>query len=753
MTSFTSSEFPNFQSLNKLIANWNDLDLTQDQRKDIKIQDKSYSLLSILKNYKKSRVKGSIPIEYKYSKGNPTFPGRQFSQSASMQGMKRWIRHTLATGYYDYDMVNCHPTLFVQLCKKKGWDTTPFESYLEKRDEYLKELMDTNALDRDEAKEIVLSILNGGVKSYKALAFKPMWLTNYKNAVEEVQLEILGDPENTELLKTIKKHKTYNLGGSIMNCLLCEIENKCLMEAIKILEVKDPILCFDGFMSKQLYDVEQLGSAIYLSTGYQTTWLIKSMNEGIDLSKFDEKQSEEEDNSNLGVYKEVLEAFPNYIKKKGSSVFIFNEKNGMWYQDRDSFGIWMNMCEDVGWGNELKIMRETFALTQKLDDSTSFFEKATKARLGKLLYSDCIRDIENHISIPFSPDYFFTLRIDRPFPKVPNEVNITKVFQSLYIDPHESEEVRNELWKTISMGMTGRNVERGYSSCIAPTRCGKSTMINTYINSHSPYVNSISAQTFISSKFTKSNDHNDNLLLLKDTRLLFASEKPGSGLIDSELMKGVTGNDKMSARACGQKAEASFYTESYLVFMGNSPLQFDNKDLALQSRNKSIRWKKQFPVSSDKSVELFLKSEEAKEAMDYIVERGIKLYQKEGFIKVSELEEFTAEINEEDDHFLNKLEEVFDLDVGNSDNQDTWILGTTVYKIFKSILKTEYEIKERFKEQGVICGRLRKSKVDEVKNSKGEITTHAKPGDVNPKCYFKGLIFKPQGNLTITNDI
>ena len=752
MATFTSSEFPNFQSLNKLIANWNDLDLTQDQRKDVKIQDKYYPLLPMLSKYKKAHSKGSVPIEYKYSKGNPTFPGRQFSQSASMQGMKRWIRHTLATGYYDYDIVNCHPTLFVQLCKKKGWDTTPFESYLEKRDMYLKELMDTNAIDRDEAKEIVLSILNGGAKSYKALAFKPMWLTNYKNAVEMVQLEILGDPENKELLKTIKKNKTYNLGGSIMNCLLCEIENKCLMEAIKILDVKDAILCFDGFMSKKLYNLETLGTQIFESTGYKTAWLIKPMNEGIDLSKFEEVEEDTEDDSNLGVYKEVLKANPNYIKKKGSSVFIFNEKNGMWSQDKDAFGIWMNMCEGVGWGQSLKTMRDSFALTQKLDDSTSFFEKAKKARLGKLLYSDCIRDLENHISIPFSYEYFFTLRLDRPFPKVPNEVNITKVFQSLYIDPHDSEPVRNELWKTLSMGLTGRNVERGFSSCIAPTRCGKSTCINTNINAFSPYVNSISAQAFITSKFSKANDHNDSLLLLRDTRLLFTSEKPGGGLIDSELIKGITGGDKTSARGCGQKSEDAFYPESYLMAMGNGPLQFDNKDLAVQDRNKSFRWKKQFPVSSDKSVELFLKSEEAKEAMDYIVDRGIKLYQTEGFIKVAELEEFTKEINEDDDHFLNKLEEIFDLDVANSDNQETWIIASTVYKIFKSILKTEYEIKERFKGQGVICGRFRKKALEEVLYPNGEIKIHGKPGDVNQKTYFKGLTFKPTGSLTITND-
>jgi len=109
--------------------------------------------------------------------------------------MKRWMRHTLAGGTYrDYDVVNCHPVLFVQYCQKQSWDTRPFEEYIAHRDECLEELCEKNTLNRDDAKAVVLSILNGGSKAYKALEFKPYWLQMYKGAVEDIQRKIMADP-------------------------------------------------------------------------------------------------------------------------------------------------------------------------------------------------------------------------------------------------------------------------------------------------------------------------------------------------------------------------------------------------------------------------------------------------------------------------------------------------------------------------------------------------------------------------------
>ena len=55
-----------------------------------------------------------------YSKSkNSDGDGRWFAKNmGSMQNMKRGIRHTICKGIWiDLDIVNCHPTLLLQLCK------------------------------------------------------------------------------------------------------------------------------------------------------------------------------------------------------------------------------------------------------------------------------------------------------------------------------------------------------------------------------------------------------------------------------------------------------------------------------------------------------------------------------------------------------------------------------------------------------------------------------------------------------------
>ena len=93
---------------------------------------------------------------------------------------------------------------------------------------------------------------------------------------------------------------------------------------------------------------------VYVETGYRTTWVEKSMSEGVDLLKFpevvDENTSVQKKNE-LEIHEALVQAYPNYIKKKGHSVyiFIFDARTGMWSPDKSAFGVWMNMCEAIGW--------------------------------------------------------------------------------------------------------------------------------------------------------------------------------------------------------------------------------------------------------------------------------------------------------------------------------------------------------------------------------------------------------------------
>lgn len=257
MTTFTSVEKPNISALDIIISNWDSLPLNEHQRTPKSING---PMLPLLKKYRNAVKNGCIIIIYEYSK-NHVITGRQFAKGVpSLQGMKRWIRHTLAAtvGYHDYDMVNCHPHIFQQYCKTKGWDTSPFDSYLEYREEYLAELMPINNITRDDAKDVIISILNGGLKTYKKLLVKPLWLVVYRSAIDDIHKKVLLDPLNAELIKSVKEYKKYNIAGSVMNHLLCNIENTILMEAIEFLHVKEPSLQFDGFMSLEIFTEEQL---------------------------------------------------------------------------------------------------------------------------------------------------------------------------------------------------------------------------------------------------------------------------------------------------------------------------------------------------------------------------------------------------------------------------------------------------------------------------------------------------------------
>ena len=726
---FESNETIDLTALKIIIDNWDDLPLTEDQKKPIKIQDKEYSQLTLLKKFlKQAGTTGVVQTTYFYSQNHsPSCPGRQFVKGGmSLQGSKRWIRHTIAPGYHDYDMVNCHPEAFIQYCKKKNWDTSPFQSYSEKREEHLKEIVEKNDIIREIAKSIVLSILNGGNQSYNALPVQPMWLQIYALAVEQIHKKIMNEPENAELVKSVKAYKKRNIGGSVMNHILCDIENQCLKYAIEFLGVKDPVLCFDGFMSKAKYSQEKLDEMadyIYEKTGYRFKWIEKPMDEGIDLTGFSVKENEEkkEKVSDLALYNLVMDKYGRFIKRDEGVLLIYDERTGMWSSGDDAVGIWFNMCENIGYGDYHNQMRNSFALTKKIPNTTGYFDKAKMNRRDCLLFNNGILNLLTGELKPFSPDYFFKIRIDRNYNPVRDEMKIAEVKRRYFDDPHPDEEVRNELWKITSIAMTGRNLERGFTNNIGQTRCGKSTIMNVMMSAFYPFVKSISSQAFTVSKFASANPHNDQLLLLEDSRLIFASEKPGAGEIDYELVKSITGGDAITVRGCGKKAERAFFPEAHLMFQGNSPLVFNNKDSALQDRNKSIKWTVQFPINSE--FDDWGKSDEAKDALVHLILDGIKLHKTEGFIKVKGISDFTQQINEEEDKFLGVVEEHFTLSV-ETEKQETWILANDVYKLFKLTQLSQYQIKERFQEHGIVCARSRKGT------------------EINPRSYFKGLVRK-----------
>ena len=82
-------------------------------------------------------------------------------------------------------------------------------------------------VSRDDAKIVVLSLINGGNKAYDALEYKPKWLIDFKKEIEIIHKMFATDKAYE---KHVEKREAdginQNHKASYMNILLCDFENK-----------------------------------------------------------------------------------------------------------------------------------------------------------------------------------------------------------------------------------------------------------------------------------------------------------------------------------------------------------------------------------------------------------------------------------------------------------------------------------------------------------------------------------------------
>ena len=216
--------------------------------------------------------------------------GRQFiKKDISFQKFKREIRHLLSYGlYYDLDIKNCHPTLFAYLCEKFEIKDCPnIFKYRDHRDECIKELLELNPhMERDDIKEYILCIMNGGYTYLDKFKKKSNFLINYKKDIENVSNQIKGlFPErfnhflNYLTIKNEKKPPSIRFSSGLLKIkaqrrlvsyYLMHLENDILHDMINYFEKeglikhKLVIKIFDGFQISSSVDINCIKKHIRL---------------------------------------------------------------------------------------------------------------------------------------------------------------------------------------------------------------------------------------------------------------------------------------------------------------------------------------------------------------------------------------------------------------------------------------------------------------------------------------------------------
>jgi hypothetical protein len=309
----------------------------------------NYNILTYLKKINTKCRNNTLNTIYKQALSSQN-TGRFFvDQGIGMQMILKEIRDTLTYEYYeDLDFENCHPTLLLQLCKKNKWQCDALKYYNENRDICLDELKNLVNITLKQAKMMVLKLINGGDLFLNNIILNEgqlEWLLNLSNemvCIHSLILRNYPDYKNiAEKKKGNRKATTtamtiYNIEGSTLNTILCDIENQCMQALHWYLFNKGlfpDILCFDGIMVRksELIGDELLTCAsnkIYEMTDFKLNIKIKELKPLFSIEELKNKKLEElkTTNENILLYSE---------KKKEMEKTHFKVKNPISFYNHD----------------------------------------------------------------------------------------------------------------------------------------------------------------------------------------------------------------------------------------------------------------------------------------------------------------------------------------------------------------------------------------------------------------------------------
>jgi hypothetical protein len=252
--------------------------------------------VTLLKKYLKKATNGKIKVVYKQTS---TGLGRYGAKgSLSLQCIQRNVRHTICRDYYnDVDVVNAHPVFLDQYLTVHEVPHPCLKYYVEHRDDLFTDMMNSQNMTRDDVKKLILKIMNGGDVRQEDLQTYPNAVVRFWVEMKDIRAKVMEmEPDIVGIARRKKERNNeseWNLGGSVLNLVLCDIENRVLMTMhayLTQLGYAVDVLVFDGLMvrknlSKPLDDTTLAECSVYVAeqTGYKCALVVKPMNEHLEI--------------------------------------------------------------------------------------------------------------------------------------------------------------------------------------------------------------------------------------------------------------------------------------------------------------------------------------------------------------------------------------------------------------------------------------------------------------------------------------
>lgn len=338
------------QKLHYVITNSSDFDIGKSYVRGQYI-DGNAQLKLLCDYYNRLNTSGETRVTYNQIDGF----GRMFGDGRlQIQGMARRVRHTICKERLtDIDIKNAHPQLLLWYCGENNIDCEGLRYYIDNRDECVAGLMERFGLCRDEIKADLLAVINGRMKTEEQLAEFPEWYVEYYHNLKDIGERVIAlEPElyaRAERKKRVAGKEGYNLNGTTINYVMCDLEHRALMCAYDVCnkhQIRVASLVFDGLMvyksdvSPSLLKQVLIDMAKMVKKrlpGCELVFVEKEMDEGFDL----------ESRADFGHWEESESLNPKLFGSPSEFLFKIDESD---YVHREVVAEDVGFVQDLDWG-------------------------------------------------------------------------------------------------------------------------------------------------------------------------------------------------------------------------------------------------------------------------------------------------------------------------------------------------------------------------------------------------------------------
>ena len=293
----------------------------------------SYDPFLMAQKYLEKSRNGEVSVAYKQKKN----VGRYYAnKSMSLQCITRQIRQTIAEGYIDIDIKNCHPNILKFVCDNLGISCPILSKYCDNRDKFFKD----NGISKSIGKIAFLSVMNGGSSAYKKLENPSIDLHKfYSDEIINIHDSIAfkyADEFKNHRDKRVARDITYNHRASFMNIILCDIENKILQVMHESFGSNShAVLCFDGIMLPKSgeYDLKACERAIFEKLKIAIQLDIKPFEDAFDMSIYKIPKYEEIQLNYYPDFRNLVckDVYPEVVDEWCRNTLVLIENGGKGY--------------------------------------------------------------------------------------------------------------------------------------------------------------------------------------------------------------------------------------------------------------------------------------------------------------------------------------------------------------------------------------------------------------------------------------